>query len=119
MIALPVESLTFATLRTAEFGFFGLTVYTLAQTPFFWYAPINAGVDVGRDRGLRHPRVTWLSVARGVGVDEKARGEKAEVRRDGVGRSEGRTEEEASEGVTARRDNEEASVRSDMARGWC
>lgn len=34
MMARPVLSLTFATLRTAELGFFGLTVYTaLARQP--------------------------------------------------------------------------------------
>jgi len=33
--ARPVLNLTFATFLTAEFGFFGLTVYTLLQTPFF------------------------------------------------------------------------------------
>lgn len=63
MMALPVLSLTLATLRMAEFGFLGLTVYTLLQTPFFWYEPCKAGVLGCRRTGLRAPRVTWFSVA--------------------------------------------------------
>ena len=82
----------------------------MAQTPFFWKAPIRAGVEVGRERGLRQPRVTWLRVARGVGGEEKGRGEKGEVRVRGigVGRIEGRTEEDDE---TERRGNDDSSVR--------
>lgn len=32
---MPLVNLTLATLRKAEFGFFGVVVYTLTQTPRF------------------------------------------------------------------------------------
>ena len=35
MVLNPLESLTRATFRTAEFGFFGFIVKTREQTPFF------------------------------------------------------------------------------------
>src|SRR4029078_10042669 len=35
---------TRATLRSAEFGFFGVVVYTRVQTPRRWGAPFSAGV---------------------------------------------------------------------------
>jgi hypothetical protein len=41
-----VVSLTLATLRKAEFGFFGVDVYTRVHTPRFWGAPFSAGVFV-------------------------------------------------------------------------
>lgn len=36
IVVFPVLSLTRTTFRTAEFGFFGLEVYTLEITAFFW-----------------------------------------------------------------------------------
>src|SRR2546428_6127365 len=42
----PLERRTRATLRSAEFGFFGVVVYTRVQTPRRWGAPFNAGVLV-------------------------------------------------------------------------
>jgi hypothetical protein len=42
----PEVRRTRATLRSAEFGFFGVDVYTRVQTPLFWGAPFNAGVLV-------------------------------------------------------------------------
>src|SRR5437868_1576589 len=41
----PLVSRTRATLRSAEFGFFGVFVYTRVQTPRRWGAPFSAGVD--------------------------------------------------------------------------
>ena len=41
---MPFVSRTRATLRSAEFGFFGVVVYTRVQTPRFWGAPRRAGV---------------------------------------------------------------------------
>jgi hypothetical protein len=42
----PVVKRTRATLRSAEFGFLGVDVYTRVQTPRFWGAPLSAGVLV-------------------------------------------------------------------------
>jgi hypothetical protein len=53
---MPLVSRTRATLRSAEFGFFGVTVYTRVQTPRFCGAPRSAGVLVlptALTRGLR------------------------------------------------------------------
>src|SRR5947199_7098840 len=43
---MPLVSRTRATLRSAEFGFFGVFVYTRVQTPRRWGAPLRAGVFV-------------------------------------------------------------------------
>jgi hypothetical protein len=43
-------------LRSAEFGFFGVVVYTRVQTPRFWGEPPSAGVlffETGDFRPLR------------------------------------------------------------------
>jgi len=40
----PVDSLTLATFRNAEFGFFGVTVFTNKQTPRRCGDPTNKGV---------------------------------------------------------------------------
>jgi len=56
MIILPVVSCTRATFRSAEFGFFGLRVYTRKHTPLFCGHPSNAGdfdFRLGRFLGLR------------------------------------------------------------------
>src|SRR3954468_22146438 len=44
VISIPLVSRTRATLRRAEFGFFGVLVYTRVQTPRRWGAPLRAGV---------------------------------------------------------------------------
>jgi len=44
--SMPLVSLTRATLRSAEFGFFGVVVYTRVQTPRRWGLPLSAGVFV-------------------------------------------------------------------------
>src|SRR5690349_13869885 len=41
---MPLDRRTRATLRSAEFGFFGVFVYTRVHTPRRWGAPFNAGV---------------------------------------------------------------------------
>ena len=46
MTSMPLVRRTRATLRRAEFGFFGVTVYTRVQTPRFCGAPASAGVLV-------------------------------------------------------------------------
>src|SRR3954452_10892154 len=43
---MPLVRRTRATLRSAEFGFFGVLVYTRVQTPRRWGAPLSAGVLV-------------------------------------------------------------------------
>ena len=43
---MPLVSRTRATLRSAEFGFFGVVVYTRVHTPRRWGAPRRAGVLV-------------------------------------------------------------------------
>src|SRR6476659_3370327 len=41
---MPLVRRTRATLRSAEFGFFGVVVYTRVHTPRRWGAPFRAGV---------------------------------------------------------------------------
>ena len=54
--SMPLVSRTRATFRSAEFGFFGVTVKTRVQTPRFCGAPRSAGVLVfafGAERPFR------------------------------------------------------------------
>src|SRR6476661_6110295 len=53
---------TRATLRSAEFGFFGVVVYTRVQTPRRWGEPFNAGVLVFSTLSSRPLRTSWLIV---------------------------------------------------------
>jgi hypothetical protein len=59
---MPFVKRTRATLRRAEFGFFGVCVITRVQTPRFCGAPRSAGVFV-RDFGAERPFLTsWFTV---------------------------------------------------------
>lgn len=65
----PLDSLTRATLRTAELGFLGFVVKTRAHTPLTCGAPWSAGERVGVGRcGLRAPRATCRYVTQAAGV---------------------------------------------------
>src|SRR5690349_11341730 len=44
VISTPLDRRTRATLRRAEFGFFGVVVYTRVHTPRRWGEPFRAGV---------------------------------------------------------------------------
>jgi hypothetical protein len=44
--SIPLVNRTLATFLRAEFGFFGVVVYTLTHTPLFWGDPFKAGVLV-------------------------------------------------------------------------
>src|ERR1700761_9184380 len=55
-------SRTFATLRSAEFGFFGVVVYTRVQTPRFWGFCSIAGTFDLAFCGSRPLRINWLIV---------------------------------------------------------
>jgi hypothetical protein len=44
--SIPLVNRTRATLRSAEFGFFGVWVYTRVQTPRFCGHPSSAGLAV-------------------------------------------------------------------------
>jgi len=60
---MPLVKRTRATLRNAEFGFFGVVVYTRVHTPRFCGQPFSAGTllfSFLRDRGLR---TNWFVVA--------------------------------------------------------
>src|SRR5580704_17796352 len=62
MTSKPLVRRTFATLRNAEFGFFGVVVYTRVQTPRFCGLRFSAGTllfDTGATRPLR---TSWLIV---------------------------------------------------------
>src|SRR5437588_8991577 len=62
---MPLVSRTRATLRSAEFGFFGVFVYTRVQTPRRWGAPFRAAVFVLVDFDSRPLRTScWI-----VGTD--------------------------------------------------
>src|SRR5699024_10473022 len=58
---MPLESFTRATLRSAEFGFFGVVVYTRVQTPRRCGLPFSAGGLVWPTRALRPLRTScWM-----------------------------------------------------------
>src|SRR6185503_8328526 len=59
---MPLVSRTRATLRRAEFGFFGVEVKTRTQTPRFWGDPCSAGLSVFERSLLRPTRTSWLTV---------------------------------------------------------
>src|ERR671928_896550 len=68
---MPPEMRTRATLRRAEFGFFGVVVYTRVQTPRRWGAAtfflrplpdFRPGVESFFGLGLRPLRMSWLVV---------------------------------------------------------
>src|ERR1700685_2752339 len=62
MTSWPLVRRTFATLRNAEFGFFGVRVMTCTQTPRRCGAPFSAG-DFVLTTTLRRPlRTNWLIV---------------------------------------------------------
>src|SRR3954453_21497242 len=65
---MPLVSRTRATLRSAEFGFFGVVVYTRVQTPRRWGEPLSAGVLVFSTLSSRPLRTSWLIVGMG-GLD--------------------------------------------------
>src|SRR5918911_5102861 len=64
--SIPFVSRTRATLRSAEFGFFGVAVYTRVQTPRFCGAPRRAGVLVLVLGVWRPLRTSWLTVGKRV-----------------------------------------------------
>src|SRR6476619_7484219 len=59
---MPLVRRTRATLRSAEFGFFGVWVKTRTQTPRFWGLTCNAGLFVLVTIFLRPCRTSWLIV---------------------------------------------------------
>src|SRR5882757_6616792 len=62
---MPLVSLTRATLRSAEFGFFGVVVYTRVQTPRRWGLSFSAAVLVLETLSSRPLRTScWI-----VGMD--------------------------------------------------
>ncbi len=67
MTSTPDDSRTRATLRSAEFGFFGVVVYTRVQTPRRWGAPLSAGVFDFVDFDSRPLRTSCWIVGTRVG----------------------------------------------------
>src|SRR5580704_9472844 len=67
---MPLVSRTRATLRSAEFGFFGVWVKTRTQTPRFCGLFCNAGLLVLLTIFFRPARTSWLM----VGINLKKRG---------------------------------------------
>src|SRR6266540_5822284 len=65
--SIPFVSRTRATFRSAEFGFFGVTVKTRVQTPRFCGAPRSAGVLTFAFGAVRPFRTSWLTV--GIGLE--------------------------------------------------
>src|SRR3954447_11795750 len=65
---MPLGRRTRATLRSDEFGFFGVVVYTRVQTPRRCGEPFNAGVLVFSTLSSRPLRTSWLIVGMG-GLD--------------------------------------------------
>src|SRR6476646_2292498 len=66
--SMPLVRRTRATLRSAEFGFLGVVVYTRVQTPRRWGEPFSAGVLVFSTLSSRPLRTSWLIVGMG-GLD--------------------------------------------------
>src|SRR5438876_9827997 len=64
--SMPLVSRTRATLRSAEFGFFGVWVNTRTQTPRFCGLFCKAGLLVLLTIFLRPARTSWLMV--GIGL---------------------------------------------------
>jgi hypothetical protein len=62
VISIPFFSRTRATLRNAEFGFFGVIVYTRVHVPDACGLPFSAGDFVRFFSGSRHPRINWFIV---------------------------------------------------------
>src|SRR5215510_5399285 len=60
--SIPLVSRTRATLRSAEFGFLGVEVYTRVQTPRFCGQLSSAGLEVFQRGGFRPIRTSWLNV---------------------------------------------------------
>src|SRR5664279_3048693 len=65
MTSKPLVRRTLATFRSAEFGFFGVVVYTRVQTPRFCGQPCSAGTVLRTLRGSRPLAISWLM----VGID--------------------------------------------------
>ena len=61
---MPLTRRTRATLRSAEFGFFGVVVYTRVHTPRFWGLPLSAGVFFLSTCLARPLRTSWLIVGK-------------------------------------------------------
>src|ERR671927_249212 len=62
MTSKPLVRRTLATLRSAEFGFFGVVVYTRVQTPrFCGFCSIAGTLDLAFC-GSRPLRISWLIV---------------------------------------------------------
>jgi hypothetical protein len=60
--SIPLDSRTRATFRSAEFGFFGVIVFTTVQTPRFCGQPCMAGCFDFDRCGTRGERINWLIV---------------------------------------------------------
>src|SRR5438874_9743528 len=80
---MPPEMRTRATLRSAEFGFFGVVVYTRVHTPrrcgaaVFFLRPfpdLRPGVESFLDFGVRPLRTSWLVVGMRRGMVATLRG---------------------------------------------
>src|SRR5215210_8649241 len=98
----PFVSRTRATFRSAEFGFFGVVVYTRVHTPRFWGAamilpwplrdlrPVVASFLLGRWRPLR---TSWFVVGIAAESSDGVRAEGARRRRASRGSGRGSTPE--------------------------
>jgi hypothetical protein len=60
--SMPFERRTRATLRSAEFGFFGVIVFTTVHTPRFCGHPCMAGCFGFERCGTRWALINWLIV---------------------------------------------------------
>src|SRR5947209_1156426 len=89
--SMPLVSRTRATFRSAEFGFFGVTVRTWVQTPRFWGEPMSrrvllvsalyitpsAGALLFFRAALRPLRTNWLIVGTSTPHSDTVKGRKA------------------------------------------
>src|SRR5262245_59771464 len=88
MTSIPLVRRTRATLRSAEFGFFGVVAYTRVHTPRFCGLPRSAGAVDLRLAFCRPLRISWLMVgiARSSPIDRPGRagGRCRGIRREGL-----------------------------------
>src|SRR6266850_4845225 len=72
--SIPLVRRTRATLRSAEFGFFGVEVYTRTHTPRFCGQRTSAGLLVRERCASRPTRINWLT----VGTNHSSHGKPSE-----------------------------------------
>src|SRR6185436_849546 len=107
MTSMPLLKRTRATLRSAEFGFFGVVVYTRTHTPRFCGQDCNAGDLVFLCLSWRPLQMSWLIVGMRLQAREQLKSCSLE---DGRKKSSGRTGGRGTEGYSGSPDCQATGV---------